>query len=138
MKNKKYLNLKRFKKNVKGITLIALVVTVIVLLILAGVAINLTVGDNGLFKRAQNAADTWQMTEQNEQSEMEQAGDFIEIYQRGVNTATTVKDAIDQDGFYLENTKIKESEGENVNRTKGKKKLARIPRNKRINETFLS
>ena len=108
MKNKKYLNLKRFKKNVKGITLIALVVTVIVLLILAGVAINLTVGDNGLFKRAQNAADTWQMTEQNEQSEMEQAGDFIEIYQRGVNTATTVKDAIDQDGFYLENTKIKD------------------------------
>ena len=99
---------KKIKKQVQGITLIALVVTVIVLLILAGVAINLTVGDNGLFRKAQNAADTWQMAEQNEQSEMEQAGDFIEIYQRGVNTATTVKDAIDQDGFYLENTKIKD------------------------------
>ena len=48
------------------------------------------------------------MTEQNEQSEMEQAGDFIEIYQRGVNTATTVKNAINQDGFYLENIKIKD------------------------------
>ena len=47
------------KKQAKGITLIALVVTIIVLLILAGVAINLTVGDNGLFKRAQNAADTY-------------------------------------------------------------------------------
>ena len=52
MKNKKELNLKRIKKNVKGITLIALVATFIVLLILASVAINLTVGDNGLFRRA--------------------------------------------------------------------------------------
>ena len=59
--------IKKLKRQVKGITLIALVVTVIVLLILAGVAINLTVGDNGLFKRAQNAADTWQMAELNEQ-----------------------------------------------------------------------
>ena len=35
------------------------ILNIIVLLILAGVAINLTVGDNGLFKRAQNAADTY-------------------------------------------------------------------------------
>ena len=83
MKNKKDLNLKRIKKNVKGITLIALVVTVIVLLILAGVAINLTVGDNGLFRRAQNAADTWQMAEINEQIEMDKASNFIEDYMNG-------------------------------------------------------
>ena len=90
MKNKKDLNLKGLKKNVKGITLIALVVTVIVLLILAGVAINLTVGDNGLFRRAQNAADTWQMAEQNEQKEMEQAGNFLDDYTSEYNKATTV------------------------------------------------
>ena len=77
--------LKEVKKEVKGITLIALVVTVIVLLILAGVTINLTVGDNGLFKRAQNAVDTWQMAEENEQSEMEQATDFIDSYLTGIN-----------------------------------------------------
>ena len=77
-KNK--ITIRKVKKQIKGITLIALVVTVIVLLILAGVAINLTVGDNGLFKRAQNAADTWQMAEQNEQSVMEQAADFIDNY----------------------------------------------------------
>ena len=100
--------LQRVKRKIKGITLIALVVTIIILLILAGVALSLTVGDNGLFRRAENAAATWQMAEQNEHSEMDKAGDFIEIYQRGVNTATTVKDAIDQDGFYLENTKIKD------------------------------
>ena len=50
---------KKLKKQVKGITLIALVVTIIVLLILEGVALSLTVGENGLLRRAQNAADTW-------------------------------------------------------------------------------
>ena len=44
--NNEKLNL-HIKKNMKGVTLIALVVTMIVLLILAGVAINLTVGNNG-------------------------------------------------------------------------------------------
>ena len=39
----------------KGITLIALVITVIVLIILAGVAISLTVGENGILTRAQNS-----------------------------------------------------------------------------------
>ena len=60
-------------------------ITIIVLLILAGVAINLTIGDNGLFRRAQNAADTWQMAEQNEQSEMDEAADFIGNYINSVD-----------------------------------------------------
>ena len=41
--------------NNKGITLIALVITIIVLLILAGVTINLTLGENGIFKTAERA-----------------------------------------------------------------------------------
>jgi type II secretory pathway pseudopilin PulG len=40
-----------------GITLIALIITIIVLLILAGVAISLLLGDNGVITRAQNASD---------------------------------------------------------------------------------
>ena len=36
--------------NKKGITLIALVVTVVVLIILAGVSINAVLGDNGIIK----------------------------------------------------------------------------------------
>lgn len=47
------------KKNETGITLVALVVTIIVLLILAGIAINLTVGNNGIFTRAKNSTDKW-------------------------------------------------------------------------------
>lgn len=40
-------------KNSKGITLVALVVTIVVLLILAGVSINLVLGENGLITQAQ-------------------------------------------------------------------------------------
>ena len=42
-------------KNQKGITLISLVITIVVLIILAGVAINMTLGENGIFKKAQEA-----------------------------------------------------------------------------------
>ena len=79
MKNEKTsLNIRKLKKQVKGITLIALVVTIIVLLILAGIALNLTIGENGLFTRAQNAANTWQLAEQNEQNAMNDLASWID------------------------------------------------------------
>lgn len=43
----------------KGITLISLVITVIVLLILATVAISIAVDSNGLFKKTGDAANSW-------------------------------------------------------------------------------
>ena len=43
------------KNNAKGITLIALVITIIVLLILAGITIATLTGENGLFSRAKEA-----------------------------------------------------------------------------------
>jgi uncharacterized repeat protein (TIGR02543 family) len=46
---------KKILKNSQGITLVALIVTIIVLLILAGVSINLVVGENGILNKAQNA-----------------------------------------------------------------------------------
>ena len=42
-------------KNNKGITLVALVVTIVVLLILAGVSINLILGNNGIIAKAKDA-----------------------------------------------------------------------------------
>ena len=39
------------KKNARGITLIALVITIIVLLILAGVTINALSGENGIITK---------------------------------------------------------------------------------------
>ena len=52
----------------KGITLVALVVTIVVLLILAGVTINLVIGQNGLINRAKEAA---QKTKNATESEMQ-------------------------------------------------------------------
>ena len=43
------------KKTEKGITLVALVVTIVVLLILAGVSINLVLGNNGIIAKAKEA-----------------------------------------------------------------------------------
>ena len=42
-------------KSKNGITLIALVISIIVMLILAGVSLNATIGDNGIITQAQNA-----------------------------------------------------------------------------------
>lgn len=43
-------------RNQKGITLVALVVTIIILIILAGVSINMVVGNNGIITQAQRVA----------------------------------------------------------------------------------
>ena len=42
-------------RNQRGITLIALVVTIIVLIVLAGIAISMTIGENGIFTKAREA-----------------------------------------------------------------------------------
>ena len=54
---------KQQKKNSKGITLVALVVTIIVLLILAGVTITSLLGDEGIISKAQKAAELSKRTQ---------------------------------------------------------------------------
>ena len=44
-------------KNQRGITLVALVITIIILIILATVAISFAFGNNGLISRAEDARD---------------------------------------------------------------------------------
>lgn len=61
-----------FKKE-KGITLVALVVTIVVLLILAGVALSLVLGNNGIIKHAQNGAQEYQAASGNEQQTLTNA-----------------------------------------------------------------
>ena len=59
---------KKFKKlESKGITLIALVITIIVLLILAGVSIAMLTGENGILTQAQNAKKETSIAEEKEQ-----------------------------------------------------------------------
>lgn len=70
-----------------GITLIALIITIIVLLILAGIAINLIIGDNGLILRAQNAVEKWSEATNNEERYLaELTNEINEIANEKVNT----------------------------------------------------
>ena len=46
---------REYKQLNKGITLVALVVTIVVLLILAGISINLLLGENGIIKKSERS-----------------------------------------------------------------------------------
>ena len=75
MKSKKDLKNKNIEKNnAKGITLIALVITIIVLLILAGVSIAMLTGDNGIITQANNAKVANEKATAKEKVEMEVGG----------------------------------------------------------------
>ena len=57
-------------KRCKGITLIALVVTIVVLLILAGVSISMLTGNNGIITQAQNAKKETEEAEEKEKIQL--------------------------------------------------------------------
>ena len=102
---------KKLKYEVKGITLVALVVTIIVLLILAGVAISLSIGEDGIFKRAQEGAETYQNASQNEKIELDKVSNYIDDYLNGnkneeEETLSEVEEAIKNGTVYESNTTI--------------------------------
>lgn len=63
----------------RAITLVALVVTIVVLLILAGVTINLVVGQNGIIARAKEAAQKTENATKNEMMAMDNFSSDIEV-----------------------------------------------------------
>ena len=65
-------NSKAYCKKTQGITLIALVVTIVVLLILASVTISTIFSDNGIIKKAQEAANKTKEAVEQEQAELNQ------------------------------------------------------------------
>lgn len=67
-------------KEQKGITLVALVITIIILLILAGISIATLRGDNGLFTRAQQAKDATINGQKNENA-------ALDTYNAAINNA---------------------------------------------------
>ncbi len=69
------LNKKKVQKlKEKGITLIALVVTIIILLILAGVTLNMVMSGDGLFSKARNAADKYKKAQVDEADLISEVG----------------------------------------------------------------
>ena len=69
IKNNNQMDSTESRKLAKGITLIALVITIIILLILAGVSIATLTGENGILTRASDAKET---TEQAKEDELRQ------------------------------------------------------------------
>lgn len=84
-KNKKMLS-----NNEKGISLISLIITIIVLLILAGVSISSFVGDNSSINQAQNAKNDSERKHYEEQIKLAIAE------AEGKNRNTTIDDIIDE------------------------------------------
>ena len=93
-------------KNNKGITLVALVVTIVVLLILAGVSINLVLGDNGIIAKAKEAETKSAEASQNDLTSMDElAKELEDAINRTGNTD-------DDSKFMKENTKVTYSDGD--------------------------
>ena len=86
-------------KKCKGITLIALVITIIVLLILAGVSLNLIAGEEGILKRATSAVDKNKVETVKEDVELVVAdlgtGYYEEKYDKGSQNFGDVDDYIE-------------------------------------------
>jgi len=86
-------------KNVKGITLIALVITIVVLIILAGVAISLSLGENGIFNKAKYATEQYANEQEKEETEIAKISNEIDEYV-GANRNTI------DNGIFIDTSKV--------------------------------
>ena len=72
------MNKKLKIKQEKGITLIALVVTIVVLLILAGVSISLVLNNNGVISKAKDAKNQYAEAQTNDEKQLNEVSDWID------------------------------------------------------------
>ncbi len=72
-----------------AITLISLVITIVILIILAGVAVNLSLGENGLFRRAKEARDKYLTAEEKEQQQLNELYAYLSEKDLPENTKDT-------------------------------------------------
>ena len=80
----------KIKKKEEGITLIALVITVIVLLILAGITITALSGDNGILTRAKEAKEKTKQAQEDEKQKLSNMENLLGSYNlKNVNAADT-------------------------------------------------
>ena len=78
-------------KKADGITLIALVVTIVVLLILAGISISVLTGQNGILNRAQEAKEKTKTAQEDENEKMQEYEDIINQYSGNLPTREETK-----------------------------------------------
>ena len=92
-------------KQEKGITLIALVVTIVVLLILAGVSLNLVIGNDGIMKRAKEAKNRYAEAQTNEEKQLNELANGIDEMETEIKKVDGVP--IPEGYYYVGGTKAK-------------------------------
>ena len=76
----------------KGVTLVALVVTIIVLIILAGISINLILGDNGIITIAKKAKENTELAKIEEETELNEL--YTQLETEGSSSGNLPYDSI--------------------------------------------
>ena len=98
-------------KQERGITLIALVVTIVVLLILAGVSISLVLNNNGVISKAKDAKNQYAEAQTNEEKQLNEVSDWIDTKvgdTTGGGSVTKIDGVPIPEGFvYVGGTKAK-------------------------------
>ena len=84
------------KRNNEGITLIALIVTIVVMIVIAGVSINMTIGENGIFTKAVKAKEMQETAEIKEKFELKQAEARIALGGESLTLENYLKYLVDQ------------------------------------------
>ena len=92
-------------KQEKGITLIALVVTIVVLLILAGVSLSLVIGNDGIMKRAKEAKNRYAEAQTNEEKQLNELANGIDEMETEIKKVDGVP--IPEGYYYVGGTKAK-------------------------------
>ena len=131
------INKKSARKNYsnqRGITLIALVITIVVLLILAGVSINAIFSENGIIKRAKDAQNKMDQATQNDLDSINELNNWIDGKTNGTtgggttggdaNPSTTSKISTLVGTVVDKNTKAEDAYGNKITIPKGFKVLA--------------
>ena len=96
----------------KGITLIALIITIIVLLILAGVTLNMVMGDSGLFNKANNASEQTKISNAKEIIRMQVLENELNKKTKDANAKsdedlqTAIETKLTEEGYKVEEGKI--------------------------------
>ena len=125
---------RRNYSNQTGITLIALVVTIVVLLILAGVSLNAIFSENGIIKRAQDAQNKMDQATQNDLDSINELTNWLDNQVNGTtgggttggdaNPSTTPKISTLVGTVVDKNTKAEDAYGNKITIPKGFKVVA--------------
>ena len=97
-------NVKITEKNERGITLIALIVTIVIMLILAGISIKLAIDDNGVIGNAKEAKDQYEQSQADEDSNLNELSSemkkYLDANKNNSSSGTTIEGVTIPTGYY--------------------------------------